>query len=454
VAFVTDRFSTNLPALGFGQYELALMNLQSGAIERLPAFDARSLDPHWNIDGSGLFFVASPFGISNVFRIDLASRAISQVSDVSTGVMGLTSSSPALSVARSAEAIAFSVFQNGRYVIQAIDSEKRLAGRPVIEPSFRNAGLLPPHDREQDVAVEIPHQDSVSAEVVDPPSNPYVPRLSLEGFGQPYLSSGGSQYGNFIQGGTSFLFGDMLGGRKLGAAVQVGTRREDFATQIRYLNRETRWNWGGTLQVAPYMRGGSRVRDVKEGEQLAVSKETELLTQTHAQLGGFVAYPFSRLDRLELSGGAHHIISERQTRSRVFGSVSRKLIRTTEETGSAGRNVMLGEASVALVHDSAIWGPAAPILGTRSRVELSPAYGDLSFTGLLVDYRRYLMPIRPYTVAARLQYQARYGADAGDERLHPLFVGYRSLVRGYDLSSLSAGCTSTVQTPGRWATAF
>jgi hypothetical protein len=99
------------------------------------------------------------------------------------------------------------------------------------------------------------------------------------------------------------------------------------------------------------------------------------------------------------------------------------LIRTTEEIGSAGRNVVLGEASVALVHDSAIWGPAAPILGTRSRLEVSPAYGGLSFTGLVVDYRKYVMPVRPYTVAARLQYQARFGADAGDARLHPLFVG-------------------------------
>jgi hypothetical protein len=74
------------------------------------------------------------------------------------------------------------------------------------------------------------------------------------------------------------LFGDMLGGRKLGAAVQVGTKREDFATQIRYLNREKRWNWGLTLQVLPYLRGGSRVRDVMDGEQPAVSKETERLT--------------------------------------------------------------------------------------------------------------------------------------------------------------------------------
>jgi hypothetical protein len=446
LAFTTDRFSTNLPALRFGNYDLAVMDLQSGAVAQVPTFPGtKNLDPHWGRDGTSLFFVASPFGISNVFRIDLRDDAIAQVSDVPGGVMGLTSASPALSVARSADTLAFSVFQDGRYVIHVIDSKTGLAGHPVAEPSFYNAGLLAPHDRSESAEVALPLADAMSEASIEPSAVPYVPRLSLEGFGQPYLSSGGSRLGTFIYGGTSFLFGDMLGGRKLGAAVQVGTKREDFATQIRYLNREKRWNWGLTLQVLPYLRGGSRVRDVMDGEQPAVSKETERLTQTHAELGGFVAYPFSRLDRLEISGGAHQIVSERQTRSRIFSSASRKLIRTTEEIGSAGRNVVLGEASVALVHDSAIWGPAAPILGTRSRLEVSPASGGLSFTGLVVDYRKYVMPVRPYTVAARLQYQARFGADAGDARLHPLFVGARNLVRGYDLSSLSAGCASTVQ---------
>jgi outer membrane protein assembly factor BamA len=63
---------------------------------------------------------------------------------------------------------------------------------------------------------------------------------------------------------------------------------------------------------------------------------------------------------------------------------------------------------------------------------------------VLIDYRRYVMPVRPYTLATRFQYAARYGRDADDARLEPLFVGYRNLVRGYDFSSLVAGCTSTL----------
>ena len=52
---------------------------------------------------------------------------------------------------------------------------------------------------------------------------------------------------------------------------------------------------------------------------------------------------------------------------------------------------------------------------------------------LTADYRRYLMPIRPLTVAMRVQHVGRYGADATDSRLLPLVWTVRDLVRGYSL---------------------
>jgi hypothetical protein len=57
--------------------------------------------------------------------------------------------------------------------------------------------------------------------------------------------------------------------------------------------------------------------------------------------------------------------------------------------------------------------------------------GDLSFTRVLLDYRRYLMPIKPYTIALRALHSARYGRDADDRRLFPTVLGLQYLVRGY-----------------------
>ena len=48
------------------------------------------------------------------------------------------------------------------------------------------------------------------------------------------------------------------------------------------------------------------------------------------------------------------------------------------------------------------------------------------------------MPIRPVTLAARVQHVGRYGRHSTDGRLTPLVVGLQSLVRGYDLRNFAA----------------
>jgi hypothetical protein len=96
----------------------------------------------------------------------------------------------------------------------------------------------------------------------------------------------------------------------------------------------------------------------------------------------------------------------------------------------------MGEVSAALVGDTAVFGPTSPVLGTRYRFEIAPAVGGLSSTRVLLDYRRYVMPARPFTLAARVVHLGQYGPDANDPRLVPTFLGSRYFVRGYGWSSL------------------
>jgi outer membrane protein assembly factor BamA len=54
------------------------------------------------------------------------------------------------------------------------------------------------------------------------------------------------------------------------------------------------------------------------------------------------------------------------------------------------------------------------------------------------------MPARFYTLAVRGLHYGRYGKNAEDPRLIPLFLGYPEFVRGYGINSFSAGeCSST-----------
>ena len=77
--------------------------------------------------------------------------------------------------------------------------------------------------------------------------------------------------------------------------------------------------------------------------------------------------------------------------------------------------------------------------------------GTLDLVNLLADYRRYVMPVKPFTLAGRIMHYGRYGSQADDTRLSPLYLGYPSIVRGYDFSSFSTlecvGATTSSSCP-------
>jgi outer membrane protein assembly factor BamA len=99
------------------------------------------------------------------------------------------------------------------------------------------------------------------------------------------------------------------------------------------------------------------------------------------------------------------------------------------------------------VFDTSVFGATSPVSGQRARLEVSPTFGTLDFTGVLADYRRYFMPAPFYTIAVRGMHYGRYGSGSQDFRIFPLNVGYPWLVRGYDAYSIQVdecGSTATV----------
>jgi outer membrane protein assembly factor BamA len=116
---------------------------------------------------------------------------------------------------------------------------------------------------------------------------------------------------------------------------------------------------------------------------------------------------------------------------------------TNAETLAPSLN--LTNTSAAYVYDTSAFGATSPISGQRYRLEASPTFGALSFTNLLVDYRRYLMPAPFYTIAARVVHDGRYGSGGEDQRLFPMYIGYPSLVRGYDINTFGpSDCVPSV----------
>ena len=128
IAFVTERLSSDLPTLRVGPPRLAVVELASGDVRALDGgVGATHLNPQWSADDRQLYFIGDPGGVANVFRIDLASRAIDQITNVATAVSGITPTGPALSVSQDEQALAFTMYSNGRPRLVVFDRDKLVA---------------------------------------------------------------------------------------------------------------------------------------------------------------------------------------------------------------------------------------------------------------------------------------------------------------------------------------
>jgi Tol biopolymer transport system component len=443
LAWVTDRFTSNLDTLDFGSYRIGLIDVQTHQARPLAGFDTgRNTNPEFSADGKSLYFIGAPNGIPNVYRVDVADASHPvAITNVLSGVSGITPLTPALSVASAAAGLVFSVYQDNDYNLYAANEPIRTVTASDVA---RDAAALPPFPRRTD---QIATLLTTPTEALPPrktyPSSDYRARLSLDQVGQPAIGIGADPFGTYVGGGVSFLWSDMLGNHELGTTVYTSSRLEDTGGAVMYLNREHRWNWGFVGERTPYVTGAFGQSLVANGGQVAVVQQQQFITQTNNAATGLVQYPFSRAQRIELSAGLQHIGFTERLETQTFDPFTGQLLDRRTETHSIAQGLNLAAGTGALVYDSSVFGATSPIVGQRYRLELSQVAGSITYSGVLADYRRYFMPARPFTVAVRGLHYGRYGAGGEDPRLSPLFLGYPGLVRGYDVNSFDPGeCVS------------
>ncbi len=458
IAFVTDQGpGTNLEQLAYGGYTIGLRDVATGATRLLPIPQAgHNINPVWSRDGASLYYISDGQGIANIYRIQVETGAISQVTRIFTGVSGITSISPALSAARDIDRVLFTAFEQNGYNIYALEQAEVLAGTPIQMPEVATgdtvaplAALLPPHPRPAEPAFNRVAQlvnDPVlglpsSAEAVEWPVVPYRPRLGLDYIGQPMIgaSVGGGMGGGGLFGAVSAIWSDVLGRHTVFGAVQAQGELDEIGFSTMYFYSPLRWNLGVAAERIPYVFPA--FGETLESESV-LRRDFYRFRMFDTRLTGVAQYPFSHVHRLEFTAGLRRLAEDVRVIEQRFAWPSGQPI-AVDSRREPGSSYNMVETSAALVYDNSLFSFTSPFAGQRYRFELNPVFGQIQLVQATADYRRYLF-FNPFTLAVRGLHFGRYGRDQAAFR--DMYIGYPWFVRGYDPTDVERQCRQTTAT--------
>jgi Tol biopolymer transport system component len=446
IAFVTDRYTTQLATLAYGHYRLAVINPANGEMRELPGLSgANQINPQWSPDGRSLYFIADAGGIPNLYRLRVGEGNIQALSNVQTGIAGVTPLSPAYSVAARSGAIVYSMYADGGYELWRMESPAAEANTETqAKLAGLHAALLPPRvtDSGPVAAYLADARTGLPPEGAQYASTPYRPGLRLTGVAPVAIGFGVSTFGPSFGGGTALQFRDPLDTRALDVQVAAitsnGTRNflRGLTGVVSYQDLSHRWQWGLLGGQIPMLTGTYGVASAGTiSGQPVVANQFLRYWQLDREALGTLAYPINRSQRVEFAAGYQNIGFALESDTQIYSAITGVPLAQIVQDLPAPPSLNFATGMAALVYDTAIFGGTSPVRGQRYRLQAGASDGSLFFGTLLADYRRYEPLSRSFSLAFRIMHFGRYGSGANDPRLQDYFLGDPMLVRGYDLNS-------------------
>jgi Tol biopolymer transport system component len=181
IAFTTDRATTDLERLSYGNMRTAVFELATHAIEVLPLQDeGKNINPVWSPDSRKLIWVSDRSGTNDLYLYEFEGRQLSRLTHMLSGAIAITSLSPVLSWSQSGPLL-FTYFERAGYNTYSVADPLQLPRTPVrapavvaatepgAEPRSNAAPATPPatSPAEQPIA-----PDTVAARAADPTDVP------------------------------------------------------------------------------------------------------------------------------------------------------------------------------------------------------------------------------------------------------------------------------------------
>ncbi|MEM7104503.1 MAG: basic secretory protein-like protein [Bacteroidota bacterium] len=442
LVFSTDRISmTQGQVNGKWFNNIALLDLNTLEVENIDLFHgADNFNPEFFESGNEIAFLSNRDGYRNIYKYNLDDKSLSQVTNLLTGVSGITHLSPAFSIARKTDSMVFSWYTNSNYQIYKIKGGT-IQGKPVKarEVDF-TAATLPPLTRE--------HHDKVLEALIAMETMPAMAKDSFKKapykskFKMDYIGGNtgvaigaGNLGGTGLVGGVDMIFSDMLGRNQLYTGFVMNGELQDFGGQIAYVNQKRRLAWGVSLSHIPYRSGSFAYAGVdtlftSDGDPLAVDKFfTDIQRTFEDKLNVFAYFPISKTKRFEI-GTSLAMYNNSLTRTTDYVLNGSSVAREKERL-QAPPGFNLVNLNAAFVGDNSYFGVASPLKGQRYRIGVEQYFGAISFQTVTADYRKYLY-MKPFSIGFRAMHYGRYGSQAN--QLTPFFVGNPVLVRGYNIN--------------------
>ncbi len=476
IAIATDRGEdTDFGELVFGNYRIALYSVGQGDLEVLPRQEeGKNVNPVWSPDGDAIAFVSDRTGVNNVFIWSLVESRLYQVTDLLSGITGITPLSPAISWAAQADRLAVTYFEGAGYNVYVIDDPRGLAWpvsdsrAPVLVaeveeshddslggaeggPALADRGLVgqsyyrvlggfrPSAARPAEGEVVVGRELTVASLLEDArlglpdtsafQQREYRPKLTPDVVGQPVIGAQvGGFFGNGIYGGSYVLLSDVLGDHNVLLWGQIAGSFDDAYILTQYTYLRERANVSMAYQQFPLYRFRGTVPSVDPtGQQVF---EDRFLRDVYRMLSTELHYPFNAFQRLELSGVGFFI-----SRDSVVDRVGVGIPGGSDRETLRLENLVFVGPSVALVWDNALYGFTGPIAGRRYRIGLGRYFGDVGITDLTLDIRNYWNLGGQFVLATRITSFSRSGPGEQEFRI---YWGGPYFIRGYDGSSFNA----------------
>ncbi len=455
IAFATDRVSmTQGRTNGSWKYNLAVMDIEAGTIENLDIFEgADNMNPVWD-ENDHLYFLSDRDGFRNIYRYHPDSAQITQLTDLITGVSGITKYSPAISINKKGSTMLYTHYLGKSYNVQRAAPTRMEQIKVDADDVDMSSALLPPGNLGQADLVNPALANLDHTPMIDEgdiATVKYRPNFKLDylgggaGVGVGTSNTFGTTTG--LAGGLDMLFSDVLGYNQIFSTLALNGEIYDFGGQVRYINSRKKIGYGFGLHHIPIRY--SYYNQPREDKLETNSGTYDVLNYPYTTVryfidgaSGLAQYTFSRTMRLE-SNLSFTRYSTRVDQYNNYYSIFQSgndlfpgsYIGQDREKQPSIPGFNLYSTGLALVGDNSHFGLTSPLQGYRYRIGADYYTGDFKYSTMLVDLRKYFW-FNKFNVSFRALHYGRYGDDANARTLGFLYSIDPTLVRGYSSGAL------------------